>query len=178
MSLKQLNNEEKEILHIVKKFLKKKPFVQIIELINFTDKCLKNNENYNRNSIEKIIKSLIKKNIILIGSNITRGDIFNTPLRGKIYQYIRNNPGININDVKNKFNIGSNQTIWHIRMLNDFEFIRIVKIRNQKALFDIDLDENKDMLLFYLRNEKVQEIINLLLARNDPLRPTIISESL
>lgn len=178
MSKKILNKEEQEIFEITKEYLRKQSIVKIIELVSFIDNRLKFNPNYNKYKIEKIVKSLIKKKVILIGTKLTKDDILSIQTRKNIFDYIKKKPGININEIKNEFNLGSNQVLWHLRMLNDFEFIRIVKIGNQKAIFDINFDDKQENIIFHLRNEKIQEIMNLLKNSNEALKPTIISESL
>lgn len=178
MSKKVLNKEELEIFEITKEYLKKQAITKIIDLVNFINNRLKFNPNYTRYKVEKIVKSLIKKNIILIGTKLTKDDILSIQTRKKIFDYIKQNPGININDIKNEFKLGSNQVLWHLRMLNDFQYINIIKIGNQKAIFDINFDKDQFHITFHLRNEKIRDILDLLKNGNRPLKPTKISEIL
>ncbi len=178
MSKNILNKDEQEIFGIIKEYLQKKPIVKIIELVAFIDNRLRFNPNYTKYKIEIIVKSLIKKKIILVGTKLTKHDILRIQIRKDIYNYILKKPGININEIKNEFNLGSNQVLWHLRALNDFEFIRMVKIGNQKALFGFNFDKTHTNAVFHLRNEKIQEIIKLLITSNVPVKPTKISKKL
>jgi predicted transcriptional regulator len=178
MSKYILSKDEQEIFGFIKEYINKKSIVKIIELVDFINNRLRYNPNYNKNKIEVIVKSLIRNKIILIGTKLTREDILKIQVRKEIYNYIQENPGININEIKNEFNLGSNQVLWHLSALNKFEFIRMIKIGNQKALYSFDFDRNKEKLIFHLRNEKIQEIIRLLKNGNKPLKPTKISNTL
>jgi predicted transcriptional regulator len=173
-----LDEDEQEIFNLIKEYIKKKSIIKIIDLVNFVDNRLRFNPNYTKYKVEIIVKSLIKKKIILVGTKLTKDDILSIEIRKDIYNYILEKPGININQIKNEFNLGSNQALWHLRTLSDFEFIRMVKIGNQKAMFNFKLDKNNDNVIFHLRNEKIQEIIALLIKSNEPLKPTKISEIL
>ncbi|MBD3342739.1 MAG: hypothetical protein GF353_26820 [Candidatus Lokiarchaeota archaeon] len=178
MSKKLLNKEELEIFEITKEYLQKQPISRIVELVRFIDNRLKFNPNFNRNKVEKIVKSLIKKNIILIGTTLTKDDILSVQTRKIIFEHVKQNPGININEIKNEFNLGSNQVLWHLKMLEDFQYIKTVKIGNQKALFDVNFNDDRCHITFHLRNDKIQDIVNLLRSSNEPLRPTNISDTL
>jgi predicted transcriptional regulator len=178
MSKIDLDEEEKEVFNLIKEYLTKKSIINIIELQNSINHRLRNNPNYNKYKIEKIIKSLMKKKVILIGTRLSKEDVFTIQIRKNIYEFIQKEPGININDIKRKFNLGSNQVIWHVKMLNDFNFIRSVEIGNQNALFEFNFDKNNEYIVFYLRNEKVRDILKLLENNIAPLKPTKISESL
>lgn len=178
MSKIDLDEEEKEVFNLIKEYLTKKSIINIIELQNSINHRLRNNPNYNKYKIEKIIKSLMKKKVILIGTRLSKEDVLTIQIRKNIYEFIQKEPGININDIKRKFNLGSNQVIWHVKMLNVFNFIRSVEIGNQNALFEFNFDKNNEYIVFYLRNEKVRDILKLLENNIAPLKPTKISESL
>ena len=178
MSNIELDKEEKEVFELIKEFLTKKSIINVLELQNSITNRLRNNPNYNKYKIEKIIKSLMKKKLILIGSRLSKEDILAIPIRKNIYEIIQKEPGININEIKRKFNLGSNQVIWHVKMLNDFNFIRTLQIGNQNALFEFNFDKNNEHIVFYLRNDKVQEILELLENNINPLKLTKISELL
>ncbi len=173
-----LTTEEKYILSFIEKYLRKKNVSRIVELISFLVNQLRKNANYNEYKIEKIVKSLISKKIILVGSQLTKSDILQIPLRKNIYHLITKNPGININNIKSILKIGTNQTLWHLNFLEKFEFIRTHNFQNQKALYPHALNDENDEILYYLNKIKVKQIIQLLIDNKSPLKPTQISNSL
>ena len=65
------DNAEKVVLGIMREYLSKKPFFSINDIVAFVNNRTKRYTNINRNRIESIIKSLIKKRVIIPGSKLT-----------------------------------------------------------------------------------------------------------
>ncbi|MBY8982314.1 MAG: hypothetical protein KGD57_05155, partial [Candidatus Lokiarchaeota archaeon] len=116
--------DEKVLYNLVKEYAKKKPIIEIKDLVNFLNNRLKLNLNFNRNKIELILKRFIKNQIILIGKKLVKEDILKTRIRSKINDLIIDCPGININQIMNELNIGANRALWHLKLLSNFKFIR------------------------------------------------------
>ncbi len=173
-----LDKDEEEIYKLVKEFIKKKSFITITEILDFLNYRLGYNSNLNRNEIEIIIKNLIKKKYIFPRTKLVRDNILEVPLRREIYQHIKRNPGININEIMRALNIGSNQVLWHLKFLDKFQFIRCMKIQNQTAFFKFELDISNDKTYFYLRKKNIKKIIKLLENEREALSSTKISEKL
>ncbi len=173
-----LSDEEKEILDLIKEFTKKKAIVELLELITYLTNKLRLNQRFTRIKIEKIVKNLVTKQQIVLGTKLTKDDILNIDLRKKICQFIFKNPGININNIMQEFNIGSNQSLWHLNMLKDFGFIKMVEIKNQKALFHISVDSDQEKILFYFRKDNIKKIIDLLKQSSEPLKPSEMAVTL
>ena len=180
MTIQELDEEEISIYDIIKEYLNKKAFTPNLDLINFINQRLKSNPDFNRNKIELIMRSLIRKKIILPGTKLKQEDVLESPLRRKIYRHINRNPGINMSEIISDLNIGNNQTAWHLENLEKFEFIKSEKIGNQKAFFNFCLDPVFLGVFFYLRKNKFNDIINLLKKKNakSGLTPTAISKKL
>ncbi len=174
----KLTSEEQIVFDNIKEYTKRKPIVEVMDLITYVNYRLRLNPDYNKNKIERIIKDLIKKNVILIGTKLVKEDILTLPARKQIFDYIHDNPGTNINEIKEQFNIGSNHILWHLKYLEKFRFIRIREFEKQKVLFPANLDAGNDITLFFLRNKKVKAIIDLLENSSEPLRPTQIADLL
>ena len=158
--------------------MKRKKFVSIEEIADFLDYRLRNNSNINRTKIENILKHLIRKKYIIPGTKLTKDDILEVPLRAEIFKYIINNPGTNINEIMNNLNIGSNQILWHLKFLEKFQFIRFIKVGNQKVSFNFEMDKKYDIMYFYLRNKNIRKIIKLLENEKKGLNSTKISKIL
>ncbi|MBY9005656.1 MAG: hypothetical protein KGD63_02760 [Candidatus Lokiarchaeota archaeon] len=176
---KIFNIKEEKILHnIVKEYTKKKPIIEIKNLIDFISIRLKLNPNFNRNKIELILKKFFKNQTILIGKKLIKEDILKIPIRNEINQLILQNPGININQIMNELNLGANRALWHLKILISFKFIRSVKYESQKNFFVYETNSDSDIMFIYLRNKKVKSILNYLKNQNQPVRPTVLSELL
>jgi predicted transcriptional regulator len=141
---------------------------------------LKPNPNFNKEYPKKFIKILQGTNSITLGSGLVREEILQIPLRKGIYDLIRKNPGININEMERSLNIGSNQVLWHLNSLEKFQLIKSIRIGNQKAYYNYFLKQTDLEIFFYLRKEKVKKIIDLFKDKNSQsgLNPTKISKQL
>ena len=156
------DNAEQVVVGVVREYLSKKPFFSMKDIIEFVNNRVKKNPDINRNRIEIIIKSLIKKRVIIAGTKLMKKDIIKNPTRNDIYKYIQQNPGRNINEIMKAQNLGSNLALWHLSALEKFQFVRSKKIRNRCIFFKFDLDPKSDELYYYLGNEIVQSIIKLM----------------
>ena len=171
------NNAEKVVLGIVREYLSKKPFFSMKDIVEFINNRVKHNPDINKNRIELIIKSLIKKRIIIPGAKLMKKDIIDNPTRNEIYEYIQQNPARNINEIMKAHNLGSNLALWHLSALEKFQFVRSKKIRNQCIFFKFDSEPKYDELYYYLANDIVQSIISLM-KNERPLKITEIADSL
>ena len=78
------NNAEKIVLGIVREYLSKKPFFSIKDIVEFVNNRVKHNPDINKNRIELIIKSLIKKRVIIPGAKLIKNNIIDNPTRNAI----------------------------------------------------------------------------------------------
>ncbi|MBA7679418.1 hypothetical protein ES703_87710 [subsurface metagenome] len=171
------DNLQSIVCDLIKEYLKKKPFFSIEDIVVFINNRVKSNPYLNKNSIELIIKNLIKKRILIPGTKLMKNNIIEQPIRNEIYNYIKKNPS-NINQIMRAINIGSNQALWHLSCLEKFRFTRSKKIDNQKIIFEYDSNPEYDMLFFYLKQDIVQEIIDFMIKENKTLKRTEISTGL
>ena len=140
------NNSETIVLSIVREYLSKKAFFSMKDIVEFVNNRVKHNPDINKNRVELIIKSLIKKRVIIPGTKLMQKDIIDNPTRNEIYKYITQNPGRNINKIMKMHNLGSNLALWHLSVLEKFQFIRSKKIRNRCVFFKFDSDPKFDQL--------------------------------
>ncbi|NHJ20624.1 MAG: hypothetical protein EAX91_06780 [Candidatus Lokiarchaeota archaeon] len=162
---------------LIEEYLKKKPFFSVEDIVVFINNRVRANPELNRNSIEIFIKNLIKKRILIPGTRLMKNNIIEHPIRNEIYNYIRKTPS-NVNEIMKAINIGSNQALWHLSCLEKFRFTRSKKIENQRIIFDYDSDPDLDEIYYYLKQEIVREIINLLKSEDNSLKITEIASIL
>ena len=172
------DNAEHVVLGIVREYLSKKPFFSMKDIIEFVNNRTKHNPNINRNRIEIIIKSLIKKRVIIPGTKLMKKDIIENPTRNQIYKHIRQNPGRNINEIMKQHKLGSNLALWHLSALEKFQFIRSKKIRNRCVFFIFDSNPKFDEIYFYMRNKVVKTIFKFMKDENRALKITEIADGL
>ncbi|MFX1487839.1 MAG: hypothetical protein ACFFBI_01735 [Promethearchaeota archaeon] len=175
--MSSLENIESVVFQLVEEFLKKKTFFSINDVIEFVNNRVRRNPNINRNKIELIIKSLIKKRVIIPGTRLMKNNIIENPLRNKIFNFINKNPS-NINEIMREMKIGSNQALWHLSCLEKFRFIRSKKLNNHRIFFKFDSDPEFDKFHYYLNKDIVQNIISFIEKENKPLKITEIANGL
>jgi len=171
------DNLQSIVCNLIKEYLKKKPFFSIEDIVVFINNRVKTNPNLNKNSIELIIKNLIKRRILIPGTKLMKNNIIEHPIRNEIYNYIRNNPS-NINQIMNAINIGSNQALWHLSCLEKFRFTRSKKIENQRIIFEYESNSDLDELNYYLKQDIVRDIINLLKKEQTSFKITEIAANI
>ncbi len=165
---------ESAVLQIVKEFLEKKTFFSIEDIVVYVNNRVKRNPNLNKNSIEIIIKSLIKNRVILPGTKLMKNNIIENPKRNEIFNLIKKNP-ININQIMKTLNLGSNHALWHLSCLEKFQFVRSKKINNRRVFFRFDSNPKFDEINYYIRIKIVQNIISFMKNEKKALKITEIA---
>lgn len=172
------NGADAIVMDLIKEYLSKKTFFSIKDISNFINNRVKMNPDINKNRIEVIIKSLIKKREIIPGTKLMKNNIIDNQTRKKIFNHIKRNPGININEIMKHQEIGSNQALWHLSALEKFQFIRSKKVGNRRIFFVFESNPEFDEIYYYMNMEIVLEIINFLKENKEALKITDIADSL
>ena len=171
--------QEKLVLNVVQEYLNKNRYFNMNEVMPFIISRFRNASiNINISGIEDILRSLVKKNLIVEGSKLSSNDILNNKKRKKIYDYVVENPGIYFNRIVRELNISNHVVVWHLNILLKFKFIRKAKFENHDLYFHSDFNE-KDLKLKYLTSkEKGKKIIEYLMEFDYGLTKTQISKEL
>jgi len=165
------------VFKLVKEYLNKKPFFSLEDIISFISNRARGYPYLNRNMIEKTIKKLIKKRVLIPGTKLMKNNIIEHPIRNEIYNYIKENPS-NINEIMKAINIGSNQALWHLSCLEKFQFTRSRKIDNQRIVFEFESNPELDELYYYLNQDIIKEVIEFMKKENKKLKLTDIARKL
>ena len=176
--MQSLDKQESIVFEIVEEFLGKKTFFSVNDIVEFINNRVRYDPSINRNRIEQIIKSFIRKRIIIPGRKLMKSNIIENRKRNEILTFIDENPGMNINEIMRNLDLGSNLALWHLSTLEKFQFIRSKKISNQVIFFEFGTDPEFDELHYYLRQEIIQAIIQFMKEENKPLKITEIVTSL
>lgn len=169
---------EQVVLNLAREYLARKVFFSIEEIVIFVNNRVRTKSNLNKAKIELIIKSLIKKNVILPGTKLVKDTIVENTTRKDILNLIVKNPGININEIIRSQKIGSNQALWHLSCLEKFQFIRSKRVENRTIFFQYDSNQCWDCFYYYLKLDIVQKIINFMQKNNSPLKLMDIADAL
>ncbi|MHA1271257.1 MAG: hypothetical protein ACTSPY_15805 [Candidatus Helarchaeota archaeon] len=161
------------IYDTVKKYLNRHPHFTIYELFLHCKRVT----NVPDKEIMDIIEKFISKKIIVEGSKLTRDNILQkSKVRYNLYNYILRNPGMNFSKLIKKFDIGPHAGRWHIEMLKKFGFIRERKYMVYNLYYDQDFPQDKEIIIFILRNETAFKIY--LTLKNNILKTSTISKIL
>ncbi|MFW9987278.1 MAG: hypothetical protein ACFFC3_01330, partial [Candidatus Odinarchaeota archaeon] len=146
----ELLEQEKLVLDVVKEYLNKNRYFNINEIIPFIIARFRTaSRNINISGIEEILRSLVRKKIIVEGSKLSREDILKNQKRKLIYEFIVSNPGVYFNIMIRELKISNHVVVWHLKILLKFNFIKTVRIENHDIYFDFTYNL-KDKKLRYL----------------------------
>ncbi|MHA2394252.1 MAG: hypothetical protein ACXAEX_20135 [Promethearchaeota archaeon] len=170
---------EKLILSIVQEYLNQNKFFNMKKVIYFIESNLKTESvDLNYRAIEEILRSLVKKKLILEGTRLSRNDILNNETRKQIYEFIKENPGVYFNRIVRELEIHKPVIIWHVDMLEKFAFIRREEFENHEVFFEVNLDENDNKFRFFTAKEKSRKIIEYLRQHDYGITKTHLSTDL
>ncbi len=130
-----LIKKEEEMKNEVKIILKKKQKMPIFKIINQMYDNGKISEDFKRNDIERILKEMIRKKMIIVAPELTKQDIFVSITKRNILSYINNNPGNTIEDLFENIGIKKSKLIWHLTILEKYQYIKSLKSNRKKAYY-------------------------------------------
>ncbi|MFW9782471.1 MAG: hypothetical protein ACFFFB_09335 [Candidatus Heimdallarchaeota archaeon] len=175
----ELIQHEKLILSFVQEYLNQNKFFNMKKVIYFIDSRLKEESiDLNYRSIEEILRSLVKKKLIVEGTKISRNDILSNETRKKIYAFIIKNPGVYFNRIVSELKLNKLVVVWHVDMLEKFAFIKREDFENHEIFFEMDFDENNNKFRFLTTREKSKKIIEYLKFHDYGISKTHLSTDL
>ncbi len=170
---------EEKVFEITTEYLNKNRYFNLENIIPFINVRLKEYSiNLNYNGIREILKSLIKKKLILERSKLTKNEILNNTNRQIIYDFISNNPGVYFNRIAGELNLSNYILAWHIKMLMNFDFIKSSIIDKHETFFNINIPPEEYRMHYTLSNKKIREIINYIKLNQDGCYKTQICKDL
>ncbi len=172
--------KEKLVYQMIQEYLNKNRYLNITNLIPYIKNRFTNAQiNINEEGIAKIISSLIERRLIVKRSKLVKEDILTHPNRIKLFNYIKENPGVYFYCLVKELNISNHVVKWHLDMLLMFNFISKIQVDNHDIYFDANLDPMDAIQRYYLSNEKCKMIIEHLKNNADGgITKTGISEQL
>jgi predicted transcriptional regulator len=174
-----LTQHENIILNIVQEYLSLNKYFDMKKVLPFIQSILKSAlVDLNRRAIEEILKSLVKKKLIVEGTKLSRESILDNETRNQIYDYILKNPGAYFNKIVIDLNINKPVVVWHIKMLERFGYIKREVFENHAIFFDINLTEKKKKYGYFTVNEKSKKIIEYLKSNDFGITKTHLSNDL
>lgn len=174
-----LSKQEEIVLNAVQDYLNKNRHFNLKKILPFIQSRFRRASiNINKYGIETILKSLVKKKLIVEGSKLTSNEILQNAKRVEIYDFILKNPGTYFNKIITKLKISNHIVVWHLNMLEKFGYIKKEKIENHNVYFDSEVAFNEVRIKYYLSNRKCEKIIGYLQINKIGINKTQLSTDL
>jgi predicted transcriptional regulator len=149
---------QERVLTIVTDIIKKKRYILLDKLMAIAARETKSG----RAEIERVVDDLIRNKIIVPGSRLIRKNILKNPLRQEIYLLVKSAPGINLNSIKGKLDLGSREVAWHLSVLIKFGCLQKINYKNTFLFALPQIQSNQIILHFLLRREIMGSILTKL----------------
>jgi len=151
------------VFNAIKEYLNKNRVFDMKKILPYINsKFAKSSINVSTEGIHKIIISLVKKNIVVEGTKLTKKDVLIYSRRKKIYDYIKENPGKYVNKIAKDLKMCNIVVFWHLSVLEKFSFLKKMTIDNHVVYFDSDIDLKDTKKLYLTSKEKCKKIMNYL----------------
>ena len=175
----QILQHENIVFSIVQDYLHKNRVFTIGDAVPFINVRLKQHSiSLTYMGIKEVLKSLIKKKLILEKSKLSKDNLLNNETRKMIFKYICDNPGVYFNQIAKKLNLSNYILAWHVKMLKNFNFIRSKDIENHEVFFDFILKPEYDLTYYLIAKDKSREILNYLIKNKKGASKTKLSNEL
>ena len=159
----ELLTHESLVFSVVQEYLNKNRYFDVNEILPFiVSRFRMSSININMKGIEEILKSLVKKKIIVEGSKLSIDEILKNEKRKKIYDFILDNPGTYFYKIVTKLGISNHVVVWHLKMLLKFNFIKVEKFENHNVYFDAQFNVKNSKFAYITSKEKGKKIIDYL----------------
>ena len=176
--------------NIIKIGVKHPSVMQVIEIaeeILDENKILDIDTLYNRakkrskipsKGLKIIIQILIDNKILVNHSKFTKRTVLSNKKRKIIFNFIEQNIGAHFSLIKAAWasdgELGSpGELIWHLDMLNKFNFIKRLTLKNYTIFVPFDVDDESGKIYFVLQDELYRKILTCVVSSNIQERSAI-----
>lgn len=175
----ELLDNEKLVLTVVQEYLNKNRYFNMKEILPFINSRFRTASiNINVKGIEEILRSLVKKRLIIEGSKLSFNDILSNRKRENIYNFILKNPGVYFYKIVKELGLSNHVVVWHLNVLIKFNFIKKEKFENHDVYFDSNFDLKDSKFIYLTSKEKSKKIIEYLKNYDFGITKTQLSKEL
>ncbi|MFX1569185.1 MAG: hypothetical protein ACFFCV_12545 [Promethearchaeota archaeon] len=157
-----LNDVETRIFELVQDFLSTNRVFNKENVVMYIKSRFKTNGNLNYIGINAVIDSLIKKNVVKEGSKLTIKTLLINKNRLRIFNLIKENPGIYRNKLVEEINSSPFVVNWHLSILKKFQLIRENKIDGHLGYFEFSMSKSNDKIYHTILKDKCMRILEYL----------------
>ncbi len=148
------NQIDSEILKIAEEIVSNNQVIKIDKLYNLAKKKL----NYSNDDLNLAIYNLILNKSIIPEKKLIKKDILSNARRKLIYEYITENPGTHLREIRDKLDLNPHVASIHLKALEGFDFIYQKKYQKYSVFFPIYFSPEDEEPLLALKHEKAQKI--------------------
>jgi predicted transcriptional regulator len=156
----ELLEQEKLVLDVVQEYLDKNRYFNMKEILPFINSRFKMASiNLNTRGIEEVLRSLVKKKLIVEGSKLSSKDILTIKKRKMIYNFILRNPGTYFYKIVRELKLSNHVVVWHLNILLKFNFIKMEELENHNIYFDSNFNEKDREFRYFISKERSKKIV-------------------
>lgn len=141
---------QERILSIARQLMQKHYVLDSVKLYYACAREIKEADNID---VMRAIDDLIKHKVLFPGKATSREGVLTNSYRKKILDAIKAEPGIYFSKLRDAIGIDSNTMMWHLKMLEKFDFIRKSNIGNNTVFFEKFQDKDLDLLYYYIHKD-------------------------
>ena len=175
----ELLEQEKLVLDVVQEYLDKNRYFNMKEILPFINSRFKMASiNINTRGIEEVLRSLVKKKLIVEGSKLSSKNILIVKKRKMIYNFILNNPGTYFYKIVRELNLSNHVVVWHLNILLKFNFIKMEELENHNIYFDSNFNEEDRKFRYFMSKERSKKIVECIKKNYYGITKTQLSKDL
>lgn len=160
MSKTTITQEQEIVLSVIQEFLdQNRPFEEATVVPYIQNKCTRSSINLSKQGIKMILQDLIRKYYVVQGSKLSREKILKNQNRRKIFNLIKNQPGIYFNRLVRRTKFANHVVSWHLNVLIKFNCVNKNTIGNHEVYYLSNVKFSNVKKHFYLSKRKGKEII-------------------
>lgn len=147
--LASLTQVEQDILKIAEDIINKDKVLNI----NSLHRTAKLQLNYPDEELSQALYSLLLKKLIFPGKKLTISNILNNDKRKQILDYIKENPGAHLREIREQLSLNPRVANWHLKVLENFELIYRKNYLNYRVFFPSNFEHGFEEPLLSLKND-------------------------
>ena len=175
----ELLDKEEIVYNVILDYLNQNRPFRMKEIIPFINsRFAKASININDAGIKNILGSLVKKQMLVEGSVLTKNELLQNEKRKQIYTIVKNRPGIIFNELVRESKHSNYVVYWHLKILIKFDCVRKSMVGKHQIFFKSSVNIEDAELAHFTSKKKSQQIIKYLKKNDIGVSKTKISTDL
>jgi len=177
--MEELVNKEEIVYNVILEYLNQNRPFRIREILPYINsRFAKTSININETGIKEILSSLVKKQLLVEGSVLTKNELLQNMKRKTIFTIVKNRPGIIFNEIIKESGFSNYIVYWHLKILIKFDCLRKTMVDKHQIFFNSSVELEDAKLSHFISKEKSQHIIEYLRKNDIGISKTQISNDL